>query len=90
LASIVAAILVFTQFHPGNASPKAGWTAAEGAFSIDGPTMLSWLLILVLTLFGVLLFAERRPEGGVTAFAGQAAAIPGTEAEREASTLGLE
>src|SRR6185369_1264750 len=29
-------------------------------------------------------------EGGVTAFAGQAAALPGTEAEREASTRGLE
>ena len=38
----------------------------------------------------MLLFAERRLEGGVTAFAGQAAALPGTEAEREASTQGLE
>ena len=38
----------------------------------------------------MLLFAERRLEGGVTAFAGQAAALPGTEAEREASTRGLE
>ena len=38
----------------------------------------------------MLLFAERRLEGGVTAFAGQAAALPGTEAEREASTKGLE
>ena len=31
---------------------------------------------------GSLLFAERRLEGGVTAFAGQASALPGTEAER--------
>ena len=38
----------------------------------------------------MLLFAERRLEGGVTAFAGQAAALPGTEAERQASTQGLE
>src|SRR5205085_7924062 len=38
----------------------------------------------------VLLFAERRVDGGVTAFAGQAAALPGTEAERQASTRGLE
>ncbi len=38
----------------------------------------------------MLLFAERHLEGGVTAFAGQAAALPGTEAEREASTRGLE
>ena len=38
----------------------------------------------------MLLFAERRLEGGVSAFAGQAAALPGTEAERQASTRGLE
>ena len=38
----------------------------------------------------MLLFAERTLEGGVTAFAGQAAALPGTSAEREASTQGLE
>jgi NADH-quinone oxidoreductase subunit N len=38
----------------------------------------------------VLLFAERRLEGGVSSFAGQAAALPGTEAERQASTRGLE
>ena len=38
----------------------------------------------------MLLFAERHLEGGVTAFAGQAAALPGTAAEREASTQGLE
>jgi len=90
VAALAAAVTVFTEFNPGAKSPKAGWTAAEGAFALDGPTMISWVLILVLTLFGVLLFAERRVEGGVTAFAGQAAALPGTEAEREASTLGLE
>ena len=38
----------------------------------------------------MLLFAERHLDGGVTAFAGQAAALPGTEAERQASTRGLE
>ena len=44
----------------------------------------------MLALLGVLLFAERALEGGVTAFAGQAAALPGTEAERQASAEGLE
>ena len=44
----------------------------------------------VFALGGCLLFAERRLEGGVSAFAGQAAALPGTEAERQASTRGLE
>ena len=49
-----------------------------------------WGLILLLAIGGVLLFAERRLEAGVSAFAGQAAALPGTEAEREASTRGLD
>ncbi len=90
VAALAASIAVFTQIDPGAGSPKPGWVAAEGAFALDGPTMIAWVLILVLTLLGVLLFAERRIEGGVTAFAGQAAALPGTDAEREASTLGLE
>jgi NADH-quinone oxidoreductase subunit N len=43
-----------------------------------------------MALISVLLFAERHLEGGVLSFAGQAAALPGTEAERQASTRGLE
>ena len=61
-----------------------------GALAVDGPALFCWLLVLVLALLSVLLFAERHLEGGVTSFAGQAAALPGTEAEREASTKGLE
>ncbi len=67
-----------------------GEIAAVGALAVDGPSIFIWGLLLILGLVSVLLFAERRLEGGVTAFAGQAAALPGTEAEREASTRGLE
>jgi NADH-quinone oxidoreductase subunit N len=49
-----------------------------------------WGLILVFAIGGVLLFAERRLEGGLSAFAGQAAALPGSEAERQASAKGLD
>ena len=68
---------------------------ASSALGTDEITSLQavlflWGLILIFALGGVLLFAERRLEGGVSAFAGQAAALPGTEAEREASTQGLE
>lgn len=52
--------------------------------------MFLWGLVLVLSTVSVLLFAERRLESGVMAFAGQAAALPGTDAEREASSRGLE
>ncbi|WP_310965078.1 NADH-quinone oxidoreductase subunit NuoN [Nocardioides terrisoli] len=90
VAALVAAVLVFVELHPGSAHPGLGKIVAEGAFALDGPTLVCWVLVLVLTLLSVLLFAERRLESGVTAFAGQAAALPGTEAEREASTKGLE
>ena len=67
-----------------------GLIAAEGTIVVDGPTVFFWGLILLFAIGGVLLFAERRLEGGVSGFAGQAAALPGTEAERQASTRGLD
>ena len=63
---------------------------AMGAISVDGPSLFIWGTLLVFATISMLLFAERRLEGGVTAFAGQAAALPGTEAEREASSKGIE
>jgi NADH-quinone oxidoreductase subunit N len=67
-----------------------GRLASEGTLAVDGPSVFIWGLVLVFAIGGVLLFAERRLEAGVSAFAGQAAALPGTEAEREASTRGLD
>jgi NADH-quinone oxidoreductase subunit N len=67
-----------------------GKLAVEGTLAVDGPAVYLWGLVLVFAIGGVLLFAERRLEAGVSAFAGQAAALPGTEAEREASTRGLD
>jgi NADH-quinone oxidoreductase subunit N len=76
-----------------NDLPSLGDGAARGLFgsestiAIDGPTMFLWGLVLVFGIGGVLLFAERRVEGGVSAFAGQAAALPGTESERQTAGL---
>lgn len=67
-----------------------GSIVAEGALAVDGPTVFIWGLLLVITICGLLLFAEHRLEGGVSAFAGQAAALPGTDAERVASSKGLD
>ena len=75
---------------PATTSSRAGPSPLEGTIAVDGPTIFIWGLVLVFAIGGVLLFAERRLEGGVSAFAGQAAALPGTEAEREASTRGLD
>lgn len=66
-----------------------GHAIAEGALSTDGPTMVVWGLVLIVSLAGVLLFAERQLTGA-SVFAGQAAALPGTLAEREAAQEGLE
>jgi len=87
LAALGATAGVWTIIDPGADQPKLGKVVAEGAFALDGPTLLGWTLILVLALMGALLFAERRLDGGVSAFAGQAATVPGSASEREAARL---
>jgi NADH-quinone oxidoreductase subunit N len=91
LAAIVVA-LVGVGFV-ANGLPQWGHGSARGLFgsqgtiALDGPTMFLWGLVLVFSLCGVLLFAERQVEGGVSAFAGQAASLPGTESERQSAGL---
>jgi NADH-quinone oxidoreductase subunit N len=90
LAALVATVWVATDMDSRADGAGFGQVAAMGALAIDGPTMFLWGTVLVMSLISVLLFAERYLEGGITSFAGQAAALPGTDAEREASTRGLE
>jgi NADH-quinone oxidoreductase subunit N len=91
VAALVATIWVAVELpDAGGAIAAQGIVAAEGSLVVDGPTVFMWGLLLLFSIVSVMLFAERRLEGGVTAFAGQAAALPGTEAEREASTRGIE
>jgi len=89
-AAFAATIVVGTRLAERADGLAHGSIVAEGAIAVDGPTIFLWGTLLVLSFISVMLFAERRVEGGVTAFAGQAAALPGTEAERQASTRGLE
>jgi len=86
--ALVGTVVVGVRLPAGEAA--RGVIASEGALAIDGPSLVLWGMTLVLALGGALLFAERRLEGGVSVFSGQAAALPGTPAEREASTRGLE
>ena len=90
LGALVATVLVGANLAPKAGTAGRGKVVVGGAIAVDGPTVFIWGTILVLSLISVLLFAERSLEGGITAFAGQAAALPGTSAEREASTRGLE
>ncbi|MFY0409682.1 NADH-quinone oxidoreductase subunit NuoN [Solicola sp. PLA-1-18] len=61
-----------------------GRVVAEGAVAVDGPSVFMWGLLLLFGLVSMVLFAERRLEGGLSAFTGQAAAPPGSAMEREA------
>ncbi|MGH3496537.1 MAG: NADH-quinone oxidoreductase subunit NuoN [Nocardioidaceae bacterium] len=90
-AALMGTILVGTGLGqaPGSIAAR-GAVVAESALTVDGPTTFLWGILLVFSIISILLFAERSLEGGVTAFAGQAAALPGTDAEREASTAGIE
>jgi NADH-quinone oxidoreductase subunit N len=90
IGALVATILVAGDLPSVGDGAALGSIAAGGSVAVDGPTLFLWGTLLVFGLVGVLLFAERHLEGGVLSFAGQAAALPGTEAEREASTRGLE
>lgn len=90
LAALVMSIAVLNRLSPGDLTPKRGQIVAMGALAIDGPTLFTWAVILVFGLLAVMIFAERNLESGVMAFAGQAAALPGTEAERQASSRGME
>jgi NADH-quinone oxidoreductase subunit N len=64
-----------------------GLFGSQGTVSLDGPALFLWGLVLIFAIGGVLLFAERRVEGGVSVFAGQAAALPGTDSERASAGL---
>jgi NADH-quinone oxidoreductase subunit N len=90
VAALVDTFWVFGKLNPWHGTAQPGHVIAEGALAVDGPTLVCWILVLGFAVMGVLLFAERRLEGGVTAFAGQASALPGTDAERVASTRGME
>ena len=53
-----------------------GQIAAEGAVAVDGPGVFAWGILLVFALMSMLLFAERRLEGGLSSFTGRASDAP--------------
>ncbi|MCX6408357.1 MAG: NADH-quinone oxidoreductase subunit NuoN [Propionibacteriales bacterium] len=67
-----------------------GTPVAEGAVTVDGPGVLTWGLLLVFALLSLALFAERRLDGGLSAFTGRAVDPPGSAGEAEATRLRLE
>jgi NADH-quinone oxidoreductase subunit N len=90
VGALAGSVYVGTGLDALGGGVARGTLAASGTLVVDGPAVFLWGLVLLFSIAGVALFAERRLEAGVSAFAGQAAALPGTEAEREASTRGLD
>ena len=87
ILTLAAVITVAYRLDEHADGAARGIVGSMGTVVVDGPTVFLWGLILLFGLAGGLLFAERKLEGGVSAFAGQAAALPGTEAERRAAGL---
>ena len=79
--------MVATGPPPGSVTARRAACSARGHGRGRRPALFLWGLVLIFALGGVLLFAERQVEGGVSAFAGQAAALPGTDSERLAPGL---
>ncbi|MEJ7634562.1 NADH-quinone oxidoreductase subunit NuoN [Aeromicrobium sp.] len=95
VVSIVVAlgdtIWVFQDLKAVEGSRLArGQVAAEGALAIDGPGVFTWGILMIFGLMSMLMFAERRLEGGLSAFTGRAADAPGSAAETEAIKLRVE
>ncbi|HET7173062.1 MAG TPA: NADH-quinone oxidoreductase subunit NuoN [Nocardioidaceae bacterium] len=92
LAAFIGVVVVGSGIgaNTGAGAGSRGAIEVEGAIAVDGPALFIWGTLLIFSLLSAMLFAERHLEGGVTQFAGQAAAVPGTQAEREASARGIE
>ena len=62
IATVTALVIAVIQVATMAGDDALGKIVAEGAFALDGPTLVAWVIVLTLTLLGVLLFAERRLE----------------------------
>ena len=90
-ATLVDTVWVFQHLDKIDDPELArGLIGAEGAVAIDGPGVFTWGILLVFALMSMLLFAERRLEGGLSAFTGRAADAPGSAGEAEAIAKRIE
>jgi NADH-quinone oxidoreductase subunit N len=99
LGGTVLALLAVVLLAMDSRSPGA--VAVMGAVAVDGPTLFLQGTILVVAFLSVLVIGERHVENavqsvnakatvGADAFAPRASAVPGSEAEREATDAGAE
>ncbi len=93
LAALVAVVKVFADLHA-----TVGQTTVVGAVAVDKPALFLQGTLLLVGILGTLLMAERRLPADVTAdvgaagldaFTSQAAAVPGSVAEKLATKAGV-
>ena len=91
VAALIDTVVVYQSLDKIESAQTArGQISTEGALSVDGPGVFIWGLLLVFGLMSFLLFAERRLEGGLSAFTGRAADAPGSAGEAEAQAANIE
>ena len=89
VAALVGTVWVYRSLEPiGNLG--RGQISTEGALAVDGPGVVTWGMVLVFALLSIAMFAERRLDGGLSAFTGRAADAPGSAGEAQARSAGLE
>jgi NADH-quinone oxidoreductase subunit N len=87
LASVAALAVSAVLF----ATADLGVTDEPGRTVVaDEASLITWMMLAVFAVLGVLLFADRRLDGGLSAFTGRAADRPGSAEEAEALRLRVE
>jgi NADH-quinone oxidoreductase subunit N len=95
LAGLIAAFVAIVLLAADGYATTKAHLAAVGAVAIDGPSLFLDGVILLVSIVAVLGFAERRLEprsstgAAVDAFAPQASAVPGSDAEKSAARSGF-
>jgi NADH-quinone oxidoreductase subunit N len=86
---VVQLLIAFVSLALALVTTVLNWAAGDEAIvavnslALDGPTYFMWTILIIFSAAALLMFAETKIESA-SVFAPQAAAVPGTVAEREA------
>jgi NADH-quinone oxidoreductase subunit N len=86
---VVQLVIAFASLALALVTTVLNWAAGDEAvvavnsLALDGPTYFMWTILIIFSAAALLMFAESKIESA-SVFAPQAAAVPGTAAEREA------
>jgi NADH-quinone oxidoreductase subunit N len=85
----VQLVITFVTLAGALVTTLLNWSSGDEAvvavnsLALDGPTYFMWTILIIFSAAALLMFAETKIENA-SVFAPQAAAVPGTVAEREA------